>query len=261
MEVNTLHRKKGAIRKAMIRDGYFIFRQFFTNIDEKKDGIDQIVAEMKEDREKKRKRSTTIVFQNFKNGVDEDNDKSRLQTLRKFDQQDQWLQDISTATSELIEDLFYKDTEFLQSHASILLSLSGCREQSLHYDFPANELASKTCYACVVFLQDDGKLVLQTGKKTHRPDFKKGDIVVFRVDKLHSSASCTTENVRVHYYFYDKGTVLAENATFLPSFYENMSWQDDENHVENHHRRSQERDERNREAKRRRMQEYNKSRK
>lgn len=237
MEVTTLHCNKGFIRKVMKRDGVFIFRQFFSNIDDKREGIDQIVAKMKQDRAEERYRATTVVFQNFNNGVDTDNDKCRLQTLRKFNQQDEWLQEISTATRELIEDLFYQKTEFIQSHASILLSLPECKEQDLHYDFPANEVASKTCYACVAFLNDGGKLVLQTGRTTHRPEFQKGDLVVFRGDKLHAGASYATENVRVHYYFHGKNTVLAKNATFLPSFYEDIPWEDNENHVENHRRR------------------------
>ncbi len=253
MDFETVHLNKTRIRDAMSNEGYFIIRHHYTNIQER--DVNNIVAEMTKEREKDDHTVVTVKKGKRKKMT---NDENRIQMLQEFDEQDEWLQDISNATRDLIEDLFYQKIEFVQSHASLLLSLNGCMEQELHSDFPANSSSSRTSYACVVFLQDGGKLLLQRGQETLVPHFNTGDIVVFRGDKLHAGASYDQANLCVHYHFYNTTTHFVEDATFVPNSCENQNWQDNENHIENRRRRCAEKKARNTEARSRRMQELNK---
>lgn len=179
------------LRDSMNRESYFIVRNVFTNF------TDDDIATLKESVQ-------TPIFQHYKNPqIEEDesvNDNKRLQLCLSLEKQPMFLKEISRTLRKKMCCIFRK-TQFIQSHASVLLSLKGCMAQDLHYDYPPDRDTSQISYGCIVFLQDGGKLLIERGSKILEPHFDKGDMVVFKGSKLHGGSSYDTDNMRVHYYF------------------------------------------------------------
>lgn len=203
----TLKGQRIRSRLYIKHEGYLIVRHFIQNVDR-----NNVSALRKIVRAQARPIFQHTADPNKKKDVDK-NDNKRLQHCMPYKDQPLFLKNITKATNELMRELYPK-IKFYQSNASLLLSLAGCMAQDLHYDYPPLHEASETSFGCIVFLEDGGKLLLGRGNKILRPQFNKGDLVIFKGTKLHAGAAYRKSNLRVHYYFDSQKNFRKPDTTF-----------------------------------------------
>lgn len=189
MEIVGIDRNLCRLRKAIREKGFCIVRRFISVTADLSDLKKQVMNE--ED----------VVFQHVgADGVEGFNDNKRLQLCIPFDEQVGVLKEISEATASAMKSAFPKNN-LNQSHASVLFSLKDCMEQDLHWDYDPDKETTEKSFGCIVFLEDDGKLLLSNDYKIFTPEFQKGDMIIFKGTQLHAGASYKKENIRVHFYF------------------------------------------------------------
>lgn len=125
-----------------------------------------------------------------------------------------FIKDLSERVSETVKKIFGSNLK--QSPVSILYSEKGCDYQDLHYDYhpSSNSLVCK-CFAAILFLENESKLIVRSGSTIIDQQFNQGDLIIFRGDLAHAgSAYFENDNVRLHYYFDHVNYKREKDATY-----------------------------------------------
>lgn len=194
---------KQAIKALNSNKRSYVARKFFEKV------VDSIDCQVLIDKVKTQSRA---IFQ----GQGNDNDGKRLQ--REVE-----LSDIRDAPEiggmhELLYDLMKSiDRKLSLSTASLLLSLVGCMQQRLHYDYDSNVETSSKSYIIIVALMDGTKLVRADGDRVTVMYLNKGDLLIARGDFVHAGAAYSIENIRLHWYVDYKGNGRKNGTTYAVS--------------------------------------------
>lgn len=82
------------------------------------------------------------------------------------------------------------------SPLSILVSLAGCMEQQLHYDFNMEKITeTKQSYLLIADITKNTKLVIYTNNIKHTVQLHAGDLLIGRGDLIHAGAAYDKKNV------------------------------------------------------------------
>jgi hypothetical protein len=151
-----------------------------------------------------------------------DNPKTKRQDYKRI----QWeIKDSSKFTGlEEINDrvkliMMKINGELIFRNPSLIHSDSGCMQQAFHYDHDNEREEGRNSCGVIVFLENDGKLVILVnhGTEENTLHFNKGDILVFRSDLVHAGAAYVKPNSRLHYYFDAPNYFATEQTNPRPS--------------------------------------------
>lgn len=220
---SALHKKLGRYRNQMKKEFYIEIENAIEGLERWGEYLESLKGHMQ---------GKGTIFQELGGTVKEGkNDHKRHQWVLSNRKQDGFMKAIGNIAKDIVTTLFHsvrydKDStsyNLIQSSLNILYSEEDCGQQSNHYDMEPTDPYTSKSFGVIIFLEDESSLIVKENKKSNERSYKKGDIIIFRGDKIHAGAARhenQQDNIRYHYYFFHPKLKRRKDSTYAEDMYD-----------------------------------------